>query len=307
MEVKNERQTTQILNNHRVSNHLFIICFFPKYAILTIKTENGGTVMRKKLSLRIFAALFALVAVTLVMGLYGSMNRTRTTVGNGAISLEAPLFISAAEASQDAEAFPVDKAGISASVKLSTLNIDKIRTIFSKVEDIGDNYIIGIVPIPNLNRETTEVHLYADMDGWLVAYFTKEEPAAKIMKWPENYSTITKITTTTLREALGNAGQAAGVGIPREVKYYDFRFPDANTVTLLVTLASNKPPITQVKIPDSWSLYEASYYGSGVKVDGAQISSGKTSDSYQGAIIVGVLHTIETSGAVATALIYKTD
>jgi hypothetical protein len=261
--------------------------------------------MRSKLRLRNFAISILFIAVILMIGLYSTTNRSKTDRGNDAISLEAPPFISVAEASQGAEAFPTDKAGISASVKLTTLNIDKVRTIFSKVVDIGDNYIIGIVPIPNLGGNT-EAHLYADTDGWLVAYFTKEEPAAKIMKWPENYSTITRVTTTTLQEALRTAGQSAGVGI-REVKYYDFRFPDANTVTLLVTLASNKPPITQVKIPEDWTLYEASYYGSGVKVDGAQISSSKTSDSYQGAITVGVLHTIETSSAVATALIYKTD
>jgi hypothetical protein len=270
--------------------------------------------MRNKL-LRIFAILFALAAVALTIGLYGSTNRTRTDGGNGALPLEAPFFISAAEASQGAEAFPADKAGISAYVKLPTIDIDKVRTIFTKVEDVGENYIIGIVPIPNF-RETTEVHLYADKDGWLVAYFTKEEPASKIMKWPENYnfSPITQITTTTLREALRTAGQAAGVGIPPGIKYYDFRFPDANAMTLFVKLTGN----TQVKIPADWTLYEASYAGRGIaglKVDGAQIISWSEltgSGSYQGAITVGVLHTIEIysgiyRGAVATVLIYKTD
>jgi hypothetical protein len=278
--------------------------------------------MRNKL-LRIFAILFAFVAVTIVIGLYGSTNRTRTDGGNDAISLEPPLFISVAEAAETGiMAFPADKAGISAYVKITTpIDIDKVRTIFTKVEDIGDNYIIGIVPIANW-LETTEVHLYADKDGWLVAYFTKEEPAAKIMKWPENYegSPITKITTTTLREALGNAGQAAGVGIPREVKYYDFRFPDANAMTLFVKVSKNGTGITQVKIPAEWTLYEASYYGRGtntywyhrthsLEVDGASIRSDKWSGSYQGAITTGVLHTmkVEEYTSVATALIYKTD
>ncbi|MBC8231213.1 hypothetical protein H8E77_16810, partial [bacterium] len=155
--------------------------------------------MRSKLSLRNCAILVALVAVSLMIGLYGLTNRSKTDGGNGGISLEPPLFISVAEASNSATAFPTDKAGISAYVKLSTpIDIDKVRTIFTKVEDIGDNYIIGIVLIPNYGSDT-EVHLYADTDGWLVAYLAQEEPAAKIMKWPANYdfSPITKITTTT--------------------------------------------------------------------------------------------------------------
>jgi hypothetical protein len=295
--------------------------------------------MRNKL-LRIFAILFALAAVTLMIGLYGMTNRSKTDGGNGGISLEPPLFISVAEAQprreqQPAlrtlrakagtgiEAFPAEEVGISAYVKLpKAIDIDKVRTIFTQVEDVGDNYIIGIVPIPNW-EETTEVHLYADKDGWLVACFTREEPAAKIMKWPENYKfydPITKITTTTLREALGNAGQAAGVGIPPGVKYYDFRFPDANALTLFVK-ASYQPAITQVKIPADWTLYEASYYYNGYnsgtfKVDGTQISyistqaTGISFGSYEGTITVGVLHAIEiheSGGDVATVLIYKTD
>jgi hypothetical protein len=275
--------------------------------------------MRNKL-LRIFAILFALAAVALTIGLYGTTNRSKTDGRNGAISLESPLFISVAEASQGAEAFPADKAGISAYVKLPTIDIDKVRTIFTQVEDVGENYIIGIVQIPNLG-ENTEAHLYADTDGWLVAYFTKEEPAAKIMKWPENYdyrSPITKITTTTLQEALRSAGQAAGVGIPPGIKYYDFRFPDANAMTLFVKSTGYGPLITQMKIPAEWTLYEASYNhycgydGSWLRVDDTLINHEyRTSiyDSYKGAITVGILHTIQITGggAIATALIYKTD
>jgi hypothetical protein len=281
--------------------------------------------MRNKL-LRIFAILFALAAVALTIGLYGTTNRSKTDGRNGAISLEAPPFISVAEAAETGiMAFPADKAGISAYVKLPTIDIDKVRTIFTQVEDVGENYIIGIVqfPIrqPNGWQNTTEVRLYADMDGWFVAYFTKEEPAAKIMKWPENYdyhSPITKITTTMLREVLSNAGQAAGVGIPLGIKYYDFRFPEANTMTLFVKGSPGRGQlITQVKIPTDWTLYEASFLfygyttGEYLKVDEAQITgygSSKPSGSYKGAITVGVLHTIEINdGIVATVLIYKTD
>ncbi len=284
--------------------------------------------MRNKLSLKKLTICITLVAVTLATGLYGTTNRSKTDGGNGAISLEAPFFISSAEATETGiTAFPADKAGISAYVKVKkAIDLDKVRTIFTKVVDVGDNYIIGIVPIPNLGGDT-EVHLYADTDGWLVAYLTQEEHAAKIMKWPANYdlSPITKITTTTLREALNNAGKAAFVRISAEIKYYDFKFPDANEMTLFVKAArmvsqDRAAAITQVKVPTDYTLYEASYYhygyggavsgGRGVvavpvllKVDGAEISDLKEGygtgggvtkfGSYQGAIAAGVLHMIE--------------
>ena len=278
--------------------------------------------MRNKFSLRKFAIFVALVAVILIIGLYGTTNRSKTDGGNGAISLEAPLFISVAEAAETGiTAFPADKAGISAYVKLpTTIDLDKVRTIFTKVEDVGDNYIIGIVLIPNHNdytaqyTNTTKVHLYADIDGWLVAYLTREEPAARIMKWPVNYNNtpITKITTTTLREALRNAGQAAGVGLPPAIKYYDFRYPDANLMTLFVKVQKNESKIVQMKIPADWVLYDASYYISygSFRLDGTSLGAGistGSSGSYQGALTVGTLHTIEPDAAIVTVLIYKTD
>jgi hypothetical protein len=191
-----------------------------------------------------------------------------------------------------------------------------VKTIFTEVKDVGDNYMIGIIPISNLSGNT-EVHLYADTAGWLVAYLTRDEPAAKIMKWPENYnySPITRITTTTLREALRNAGKATGVGVPHEIKYYDFRSPDANMMTLFVKEGLHGG-ITQVKIPANYMLYEASYYHSGsgqLVVDGTVISQTsqyryRIIDTYKGAITVGSLHTIRaTNSVVATVLIYRTN
>ena len=274
--------------------------------------------MRSKLRLRNCAILIALVALTLMIGLYGTTNRSKTDGGNGGISLEPPFFISAAEAAETGiMAFPADKAGISAYVKFpTTIDLDKVRTIFTSVEDIGDNYIIGTLPVSNKGeypKEEIQVYLYADINGWLVAYFTREMPAAQIMKWPLKIpSKITQITTTTLQEALRNAGQAAG-DIPHEIKYYDFRFPNADTMTLFVKVSDDEPAITQVKIPANWTLYEASYsvgcyYGDSfrrVKVDGASFSW-RGPRSYQGAIAVGTLHTIETTYApIATVFIYR--
>ena len=82
-----------------------------------------------------------------------------------------------------ATAFPVDKAGISAYIDTGqTINLDKIKTIFPEVEEVGDNYIIGITPISDYGGNIS-VHVYADTDGWIVAYLENDESASKIMQW----------------------------------------------------------------------------------------------------------------------------
>ena len=190
-----------------------------------------------------------------------------------------------------------------------------------------------------------DVHVYADTDGWIVAYFTKDEPAAKIMQWGKdtdiNNPQITEITTTTLEDAIIKAADTAGIlWAVRDIKYYDFEYPNANGMTLFVrTRATAGTNITQVEIPATYTLYEASYYhyvtgykyyasfstNSKLKVDGTTISDlsisgyqerkwSRAFDSYKEAITTGKLHKIEItygseqsgSAGVATVLIYMT-
>jgi len=290
--------------------------------------------MRNKSNLRVFAISVALVVVvSCAMALYGFTNRSGTDRGNGITSLlEAPFFISAAEAavaSQAADAFPSDVAGISAYVKVDqAIEIKKVTPIFSEIEDLGDNYTIGIVPIPNFGGDM-DVHLYADTDGWLVAYFERGEPAAKIMQWgnadPENPE-IGAIKSTTLEDALYELGNAANVRIVSgDIRYYHFKFPDANGMTVFVkTRTAAGTSVVQIEIPATYTLYEASYYHyvywgqSALKVDGTKVKEITTNGwerafgSYEGAIKTGTPHKMEIyysqsySAGVATVLIYKT-
>ena len=223
-----------------------------------------------------------------------------------------------------ATAFPVDKAGISAYIDTGqTIDLDKIKTIFTAVEEVGDNYIIGITPISDYGGNI-DVHVYADTDGWIVAYLENDEPASKIMQWGTadvNNPIITTITTTILEDALYDAGDAAGVGIvSSKIKYYDFEFPNANNMIIFIrTRATNGANIHQVEIPADYMLFEASYchyiyaysYGgwqwdSKLEVDGTVVSDANPStahgyqwwrafESYGGRIETGTLHAIEIS------------
>ena len=178
------------------------------------------------------------------------------------------------------------------------------------------------------------VRVYADTDGWLVAYLPMTKPAAEIMKWETADVNNPKfgVISTTLEEALIKAGDAAKVGIDKnEIKYYDFEFPNANSMMIFVrTKATHGYNIVQVMIPANYTLFEASYYhyiyyysryyrdtapspdkyyetywDSNLKVGGVTISDASTAykgkdvyewwrafDSYNDAITTGKLHTI---------------
>jgi hypothetical protein len=255
-------------------------------------------------------------------------------VGNGIISLAPPSFITVASASEaeGGGAFPEDEAGIAAYIFTNqTISIEKIKTIFSSVVEVGDNYIIGITQIPDYGGNMG-VHVYADTDGWLVAYLEMDEPAAAIMQWGTadvNNPSIGVIKSTTLEDALYKAGEATRVGIvASKIKYYDFEYPNANAMMLFIrTVPTAGSRIHQVEIPADYMLFEASYYhyiyyytrkcdngrespywDSKLKVDESIISDAPTAyqgngvytwwrtfDSYKGAVTSGTLHTIEIS------------
>lgn len=296
--------------------------------------------MKSKLGFRISITLITLAAIaSVVMVLDNLTNSSKTDMGNGVISLSAPFFTSVAEASTATDAFPADKAGISAYVKVSTVDIEKIKSILTEVEEVGDNYIIGITPIPDFGG-SIDVHLYADTDGWLVAYLKADEPAAMIMQWGTADVTnpeISVIQSTTLEDALYEAGDAVSeIVAQKDIKYYDFEAPEANGMTLFIrTRTGEGSNIVQVELPATYTLYEASYYHyaygygnvSELRVDGTLVSVPKTPsirahsqathqfvtalESYKGAITTGTLHKIEISydgsqsAGVATVLIYK--
>ena len=264
--------------------------------------------------------------------------------GSFALSLVPPPFVGVAgaaettsgEAAGGGGAFPEDEAGLCAYINTyQTIDIDKVKTIFSEIEEVGDNYIIGVTQISDLGGDI-DVNVYADTDGWIVAYFKKYELESKVMQWGTidvNNPDIGVITSTTLRDAIYEAGNAAGVGIlPTEIKYYDFKYPDATNMMIFVrTRATDGTNSMLIEIPANYTLYAVSYYhyaydldDSKLKVDGTTVSDlpgcgscwKREFGSYGGAIITGKLHKIEISydhhgsgdegsAGVATVLIYK--
>ena len=254
---------------------------------------------------------------------------------NGIISLSPPSFITVASASEAGSggAFPEDEAGIAAYIFTNqTISIEKLKTIFTKVYRVGDNYIIGRTPIPDFGGDIN-VRVYADTDGWFVAYLSMTEPAAKVMKWETTSENTPKFgaISTTLEAALIKAGEAAKVGINKnKIKYYDFEFSNANGMMIFVrTRATNGKNLHQVEIPADYMLFEASYYhyiyyysneyrghmigesddmntywDSKLKVDGVTISDAST--SYQGAKVYKWWRAFDSyKGAITTGKLHS--
>jgi len=303
--------------------------------------------MTKRLSLKVLAISIALVIVASGVAMYGYSGTeggegiSESEGGKGVISLVAPPFIGVAGASEamgggGGGAFPEYKAGLCAYINThQTIDIEKVKTIFSEVEEVGDNYIIGVTQISDLGGNI-DVHVYADTDGWIVAYLTKDESESKVMQWGTmdvNNPFIGVISSTTLRDAIYEAGDAAGIGIiESDMKYYDFEYPDATNMMIFVrTRATDGTNIVQIEIPTNYTLYAASYYhyaydldDSKLKVDGTIVSDlpgcggcyKRAFGSYGGCITTGKLHKIEISydpdgsdwgsAGVATVLIYRT-
>ena len=299
---------------------------------------------------KVSAVLTALVLVVSGVAMFGySGTMWKNGIGEGGekgvISLMPPPFIQIAGASdiKGGSAFPEDEAGISAYVNVGeSIDLEKVATIFDQIENVSETHVIGFVPISNYGGNVRS-HLYADISGWIVAYFTKDESASLIMDWPDNNKgdvnnpKIEEIKTTTLEQAIKKACEAIGIDfeeIKPEIKYYDFEFPKADNMLLFVkTRATDGSNYVHISIPDNYRLYEASYYhwafdpyDSKLKIDGKTVSDLPTcgacwkraigSYNIEENFSVGQPHTLEIyykycgsaddgSAGFATVLIYK--
>jgi hypothetical protein len=186
--------------------------------------------------------------------------------GKGFIALEMPLFVAVAEGSEVSGMragtnFLDAEAGISAYTNVGEeIDLEKAKAAFRTIEYETDEYIIGSVPLPDY-PEYEDVHAYVHKDGWVVTYYLKDKPVGKIIDW-NDYSTDEKIIGTKLEDGLSVACNAAGVPI-RNIKYYDFRYPNADKMMI----------VADAQWKRSYSHYAYDNYDSTMKIDGNEISS----------------------------------
>ena len=216
----------------------------------------------------LFLVLAALLLAVLSTGLlrWGAIDNRL----DSGLALEQPSLVASAAAAtggqeqeQGGVNFLEQEAGISAYVKLDQpIDLEQVREAFKTIETVSDEYIIGEVALPDL-PEKAHPHVYVNKDGWIVAYYSKDEPASKITQWI-GYDGGT-ITTTTLEDAIRKIWDAFKAPFPFPqlvIKYYDFEYPNANRI-MLITETTDKwwggVDKFYLKIPAGCHLFEASW------------------------------------------------
>ena len=169
-------------------------------------------------------------------------------------------------------------------------NFDGSRMSEVFVNNMGDNFALVILRVPNINGMTgTEPHVYIDTDGRVVAFFLNTQNAGALMQW-DVVSDIESgafqpggVNTTVLLDAVRNTLLAAGLAGDAlktrmdEVKHFNFEFSDAtfdNLATNLLLLANTKGDVGEevatFAVPASWKIYEVSWAGYNVIATSSQ-------------------------------------
>jgi hypothetical protein len=171
------------------------------------------------------------------------------------------------------------EAGICAYTNVGqSIDFAMAKPVYKTIEREAEEYVIGSMGLPGY-AETEDVHVFISKDGWIAAYYLKDEPVSKIIDW--NSYQGKDIVTTKLE--LGLTRMCNTIGVPLvNVKYYDFKCPNANKLMIIADsvwgeLGSNT---FDIKIPSditvyegSWSHYAQDVYQSNITIDENIINS----------------------------------
>jgi len=224
--------------------------------------------------------LFAVTAVFVFVLLFVVGSRGDEG-GNGRYALSAPSFVGVASAAANNDALDTiqNEAGISAYFQSTTpVTISSVRSVFRTIELETADYILGSVDLANYPEDHAP-HVYVHKDGWFLAYYLNTDPAAKVIDLNAYTASGSTVISTKLENALAIVAGAAGVGIPG-ITHYDFRYPNATTMMLIVERddgAGND--YFTVNIPSSvgvaersWSFY-VGYWGR-IRLNGSDLYAG---------------------------------
>jgi hypothetical protein len=115
------------------------------------------------------------------------------------------------------------------------INLQAVRNALQTVESQIDDYIIGSLRIPEYT-EHDDAHIYAHRDGWVAAYYLRNDPVAKVADLVQYEGG--QIERTKLDIALQVVEETVGVAL-RNVKHFDFSRPEANRLLIVVELLAN--------------------------------------------------------------------
>jgi hypothetical protein len=252
--------------------------------------------------------VFALI-LTLVLAFTLVVKPDQQAKTQNSLALKAPAFVEEAQAEDSPEAFNIgayldQEAGISAWFKGSAINLSSVRSLFRTIELDTADYIIGSIPATGY-VEHFDVHVYVHKDGWILAYYLKQDPAAKIVDIHAN-----SITTTKLKNVVSLVSSTAGQ-IFSDVFYYDFRNPAATNMLFVYEDNANGNDFN-ILLPSAYGILErsfsVSYQFNLNNVQLPEIFSGDAADYgiiTPGQMAQDVTHKIEVNNAGVLVIIYR--
>jgi len=259
----------------------------------------------------IIAALL-IAAVVFVWPIAADKLSPRAAVAdNGAVTLalSRPAWLSVAQA-QDVPNFLENEAGIAAYVNVGRqITLSTVRSIYRSIEAEDETYLIGSVPSPGYD-ENWDVHVYTHVDGWLVAYYPRNEPAVKMVDWASDSIDTGKMQTQlakVLTQMMGVVGARN-----TDVGYYDFRYPDATGLVLMADrITADGTDQFQFEIPGELVVLEGAWllsayipYSGECSLNGSQLakleSCQECAQSHMnlfgpGQLVLDKLHTVDMS------------
>jgi len=172
-------------------------------------------------------------------------------------SLATPAFAQGIPSGQ----FPMNEAGISAYVNTEqALDLSKVKSLYKVLEDETENYLIGTVELSGYGEEWWP-HVWIQKSGWILVYYTKNEPTSRLMKWDVIQWDQPGFTTTTLREVLVSVARRLGVDMARVesgLRYYHWQYPEATRMLVVLDTTNAGADSFQYTIPSELTIYDLS-------------------------------------------------
>ncbi len=152
--------------------------------------------------------------------------------------------------------FLEEEAGISATAKLSTVDLNLAAAAYKNIERQTDDYIVGSIAIDDY-PESDDVHVYLDVSGDIIAYYRNTEDICKMLDW--KHYTVGQPMSTKLEWALNKICQAMSITLP-DVKVYDFRYPQAQQIKIIADENfSGGTEDFRIRIPNNFTLYKVGW------------------------------------------------
>ncbi len=187
------------------------------------------------------------------------------------------------------KAFPSESAGFSAFYRMGepdSHSLDKgavddlifsplrsgdttLRTAPATLVDMGQNYTVATLTLENIDSLQSEVNLYYDDEGWIVAYLDSGEASALVWQAkgidPENPSIDDNDIGSTILLSAINVVVSEALGKTTiedndsDLGHYHWQFPNADKFLMMAVSRENQGEYpVQFAVPDSLTVLEIS-------------------------------------------------